>query len=350
MLCSAEGLSCEGMNSTNDADACLFSPLPAEDLGWYIGAIFFVLIASGLGVFLPLILNRVGNGQCTKIVLVIGKHIGTGALLSLGFIHLLFPAVEALGSECLGAPWTGYPFALLFAMLSAMLMHLVETIAHTYVHSRAHTNRHEGSNSPVDVERGISHSKIEKDFSQSEVPLTGPGTLRLAGHNHGVLLHAREEEAVAAFVLEGGLAVHSVIIGIALGIAEQAELVALIPALSFHQMFEGLAMGSQIAAVGFKSWKALVLALIYTVSAPIGVAIGIGIRSSYNANSASAILSQGILESVSAGIILYAAFVTMLAYEFASDFHEFKTTLVRVAMFAALWFGAGVLSVIGIWL
>ena len=336
------------MNSTVIADACSFSPLPAENLGWHIAAIFFVLAASALGVFLPLFLDRAGGGAHRfKVILVIGKHIGTGALLSLGFIHLLFPAIEQLGNACLGAPWTEYPFALLFAMIAAMFMHLVEIIAHSYVHSRAH--RDEEGDSRLDVERGKTPG-IEGEFKQSQVVLTEPDNLRLAGHNHGVLLHSREEETVAAFLLEGGLAVHSIIIGIALGIAERGELAALIPALSFHQMFEGLAMGSQIAAVGFKSWKAIVLALTYTVSAPVGVAIGIGIRSSYDANSASAILSQGILDAISGGIILYTGFVTMLASEFASDFHEFKTTPVRVAMFIALWFGAGVLSFIGIWL
>ena len=349
------------MNQTLD-DACAFSPVSAESLGWHIGAIFFVLAASAIGVFLPLFLDRVGGGQQRyKVVLVIGKHIGTGALLSLGFIHLLFPAIEQLGNECLGAPWTEYPFALLFAMIATMLMHLTETLAHAYVHSRSHKD-------PDDTRVDIEHLKseetlvqiesvktkgIESDFDQSESSIGGESSPNLkvaGGHSHGVLLHSREEDIVTAFLLEGGLAVHSVIIGIALGVAEESELAALIPALCFHQLFEGLAMGSQIASVGFKSWKAILLALIYTFSAPIGVAIGIGIQSGYDANSASAVLSQGILDSVAAGIILYAAFVTMLSSEFASDFHEYKQTWIRAAMFIAMWFGAGVLSFIGIWL
>jgi len=338
------------MNVTVDSDTCAFSPLPTENLGWHIGAIFFVLAASAIGVFLPLLLERAGGGPRNRIVLVIGKHIGTGALLSLGFIHLLFPAIEQLGNECLGAPWTEYPFALLFAMISAMLMHLVEILAHSYVHSRS---RKDANDARVDIEC-VKGEGIEGDFNQSQTNIlddSKPPNLRLAGHNHGVLLHSQEEETATAFLLEGGLAVHSIIIGIALGIADQGELAALIPALSFHQLFEGLAMGSQIAAVGFKSWKAILLALVYTVSAPVGVAIGIGIRSSYNANSASAILSQGILDALSGGIILYAGFVTMLAYEFASDFHEFQSSMaVRASMFLALWFGTGVLSFIGIWL
>jgi len=334
------------MNST-DADAfCAFSPLPTVNLGWQIGAIFFVLAASALGVFLPLVLSAVHNAGRIKVLLVLGKHVGTGALLSLGFIHLLFPAIEQLGSECLGAPWTDYPFALLFAMLSAMLMHVGEVVAHAYVHKRAVGD----DVRRVDIERPPTAPSIEGDFRSSEVALTKPMPLRLAGHNHGVLLHSREEEMVSALLLEGGLAVHSVIIGIALGIAEEGELAALIPALSFHQFFEGLAMGSQISSVGFTSWKSILLAIVYSLSAPIGVAIGIGIRSSYNPSDPAASLSQGILDAVSAGIILYSGFVTMLAYEFAADFHEFTSKSIRVGMFVALWFGMGVLSLIGIWL
>ena len=339
------------MNATGGDVTCSFSPLPSSSLGWHIGAIFFVLAASAVGVFLPLLLSRAQSPDRFKVALVVGKHIGTGALLSLGFIHLLFPAIEQLGNECLGVPWTDYPFALLFAMLAAMLMHLGEVVSHAFVH-RADSGD-ENHATRIDIERPThSQKSIEGDFHESEISITKEPLppMRLAGHNHGVLLHSREEEMVSALLLEGGLAVHSVIIGIALGIAEERELAALIPALSFHQLFEGLAMGSHIGAVGFKSWKSVVLALIYTLSAPVGVAIGIGIRSTYNPSSPSASLSQGILDAISGGIILYSGFVTMLAYEFAADFHEFKDTPVRVSMFIGLWLGAGILSLIGIWL
>ena len=54
------------------------------------------------------------------------------------------------------------------------------------------------------------------------------------------------------------------------------------------------------------------LVLIFSLSAPIGIAIGIGIHSSYDANSATANITQGTLEAVSAGILLYVAFVSLL--------------------------------------
>ena len=245
-------MNCSCANITTAiADACAFAPLPASNLGWYIGAIFFVLVGSAFGVFLPLLLSKSGNPDRFKVFLVLGKHIGTGALLSLGFIHLLFPAIEQLGSGCLGAPWTEYPFALLFAMVAALLMHALEIVAHSYVHNRTtHSHHPDDEEIELDDDSNSDAGHIGEHFHRSQMTLNSPTT---SGHTHGVLLHSGKEEGLAAFALEIGLAIHSIIIGISLGIAAEGELAALIPALSFHQMFEGFALGSQLSTVGKRS-------------------------------------------------------------------------------------------------
>lgn len=51
---------------------------------------------------------------------------------------------------------------------------------------------------------------------------------------------------------------------------------------------------------------------------PIGIAIGIGVHSSYNPNSGAALLSIGILDSISAGILLYAGLVELLYHDVSS--------------------------------
>lgn len=43
------------------------------------------------------------------------------------------------------------------------------------------------------------------------------------------------------------------------------------------------------------------MAFIFTITTPIGIAIGIGIASTYNANSTNALITQGIFDSVSTG-------------------------------------------------
>ena len=302
-------------------------------LGWHIGAIFLILLAGSLGVAFPLILKDKRDNPTLKTLFVLGKHTGTGVLLSLGFIHLLAPAMDMLGNECIGAPFTEYPFALLFAMIAAMLMHIVETLAHSYIHSKSDQDAAVGD--MIKLEEG----KVSDD------DLKAP-----KGHSHSVLIHSTEEETVSAFLLEFGLAAHSVIIGLAVGVAQDSELSVLIPALAFHQLFEGIALGSQLADIGIKSWKERVLACIYALSAPIGIAIGIGVQASFNSAAGTTNLVQGILDAIAAGIILYAAFVTLIAIEFATDYHEMKGNVSKFAMFACMWVGAGIMAVIGLWL
>ena len=172
-----------------------------------------------------------------------------------------------------------------------------------------------------------------------------------AGHSHGVLLSSGVERTVGAYILEFGLTAHSVIVGITVGVASHSELVSLIPALSFHQFFEGFALGARLASVGFTGCNELLLTLIYSLSAPLGIAIGIGIASSYEANSPTALLTQGSFDSISAGILLYVAFVQMLAQEFSTDYKNCgRNGLKKISLYAGLYLGAGVMAVIGRWL
>ena len=51
----------------------------------------------------------------------------------------------------------------------------------------------------------------------------------------------------------------------------------------------------------FRSWGFATMAFIFMITTPAGVAIGIGIQSTYNANSLNALVTQGIFDSVSTG-------------------------------------------------
>ena len=173
----------------------------------------------------------------------------------------------------------------------------------------------------------------------------------IAGHSHGLLIDSTAERTVGAYILEFGLTAHSVIIGITVGVASHSDLVSLIPALTFHQFFEGFALGARLASCHFSLANEAVLAVIYSSSAPIGIAIGIGVANSYEPNSTRALLTQGTFDSVSAGILLYVAFVQMLAYEFAEDYKKCgRQWTKKVSLYLAMWCGAAVMAVIGKWL
>ena len=82
-------------------------------------------------------------------------------------------------------------------------------------------------------------------------------------------------------LLEIGIAAHSIIIGIALGIESGSEFTTLLVALSFHQFFEGLALSTVVAEAKFKRpFAAIFTVIFYSLTTPLGIAIGIAIRQS----------------------------------------------------------------------
>ena len=78
--------------------------------------------------------------------------------------------------------------------------------------------------------------------------------------------------------VEIGIAVHSIIIGIALGLAMD-EFIALLVAISIHQFFEGIAVATVLVQFQFKKfWSGIMVACIFVLSTPIGVFIGLLIK------------------------------------------------------------------------
>ena len=198
------------------------------------------------------------------------------------------------------------------------------------------------SSSPT-KERGDKVIEVQRTAAVSDAHFDG------GGHTHSLLL-GDVDKTVAAYILEFGLTSHSVIIGITVGVASRSDLNTLLPALCFHQFFEGMALGARLADVGFSALNEVTLMLVYSLSCPIGIAIGVGIASSYNQNGNTANLVEGSFDSISAGIILYVGFVQMLGIEFDRDYK----TAVRsgdwrkpIALWCALYFGAGVMAFIG---
>lgn len=113
---------------------------------------------------------------------------------------------------------------------------------------------------------------------------------------------------IAAFlILEFGVIFHSVIIGLNLGTAGQ-EFATLYPVLVFHQSFEGLGIGARMSAIPFPRRLRLMpwfLCAGYGLTTPIAIGIGLGLKSTYNGNSYVAFVISGVLDSISAGILIY---------------------------------------------
>jgi solute carrier family 39 (zinc transporter), member 1/2/3 len=123
-------------------------------------------------------------------------------------------------------------------------------------------------------------------------------------------------------LLEAGILFHSVFIGMAVSVSTGPAFIVLLIAIAFHQTFEGLALGSRIAAIpsfSTTSLKPWFMSFLYGVTTPIGQAIGLAVHTLYDPASQFGLLMVGIVNAISAGLLLYAGLVQLLAEDFLSD-------------------------------
>lgn len=100
-------------------------------------------------------------------------------------------------------------------------------------------------------------------------------------------------------LLEGGILFHSVFVGMTISITIDGFIVLLI-AILFHQLFEGLGLGSRIASVPYPrgSVRPWLLVFAFGTTAPIGQAIGLFTRNTYDPNSAFGLKIVGIFDAM----------------------------------------------------
>jgi zinc transporter 1/2/3 len=159
-------------------------------------------------------------------------------------------------------------------------------------------------------------------------------------------------QQISAFlILEFGVIFHSVIIGLNLGTAG-SEFSTLYPVLVFHQSFEGLGIGARMSAIPFPSrlsWLPWFLCLGYGLTTPIAIAIGLGLRTTYNAGSFTANVISGVLDSISAGILIYTGLVELLARDFLFNPDLTRDKARLTFMVGCVFVGAGVMALLGKW-
>ncbi|KAI7820193.1 Zinc/iron permease [Gamsiella multidivaricata] len=202
-----------------------------------------------------------------------------------------------------------------------------------------------------DHEHGHCHGHAHEKKAKSNTESSHHHHTHEVGHSHahGLSFLDESQRRISTYILEAGIAFHSVIIGVSLGVSTGSEFTGLLIALIFHQFFEGFALGARIADLAFDTtYTHYVLAFIFSLTTPIGAAIGIGISNTYSANSKSSLLVEGIFDSISTGILLYMGYVNLLAIEFNLNVGLKKESKkVKSMCFLALWFGAAVMAIIG---
>ncbi|KAK3666989.1 low-affinity Zn(2+) transporter zrt2 [Elasticomyces elasticus] len=360
------------------------------NMGARISAIFVILVGSFLGAWFPVFAARHKSVRVHSLAFFIAKYFGSGVILATAFIHLLAPANEALGDECLSElpiaqyPWVeGICLMVIFTMFFAELMTMrYARFGHDHSHSHVHSHSHDhdvelAEDSRIKSENNESSSirladgeeESEHDAALKQDSCVGP---HVPGDDH--LSHSRghagrethdhhrpektfdpesySAQMTAIAILEFGVIFHSIFIGLTLAVAGE-EFTTLYVVLVFHQTFEGLALGTRLASIEWPKsarWTPYLLGLGYAFSTPIAIAVGLGVRASFSPGSANTLIANGVFDSISAGILIYTGLIELMAHEFM--FSEYmQNAPIREVMGAigCMCLGAGLMALLGKW-
>jgi hypothetical protein len=166
---------------------------------------------------------------------------------------MLPDAFESFGNPCLSEGWLSYgAFAGVFCMIASFALQLVEIL------SVSHMNKmHKRKQQAIETELGHSHiSEVNESPSEN---MAQPTVFKGAwdaeetkdnynqhaqvhhigdshGHHHGVFFDEDAHRHIGTYILELGISMHSVLIGVALGTTSNDEFITLLIALVFHQV------------------------------------------------------------------------------------------------------------------
>lgn len=305
--------------------------------------------------------------------------------------QLLAPACNALTDPCLTGPITSYDWAEGIALMTIFLLFFIELMAmrsatfgavgHTHDHAAEagseeeegidkenahdHTLEIRSTRSPSNVgqrhtpgEDHLSHTREHIEYDPSsptpEPPSQPPSHTNPnppTPHNHNEI-EDYAAQMTAILILEFGVIFHSIFIGLTLAVTGPA-FTTLYPVLVFHQTFEGLGLGSRLAATPWpphKRWTPYLFALGYGLSTPLAIAVGLGVRRSYSPGSQRGLVVKGVFDAISAGILIYTGLVELMAHEFMFSGVMRRARLgVVMGAFGMMCLGAGLMALLGKW-
>ncbi|KAJ3730647.1 ZIP zinc transporter-domain-containing protein [Lentinula raphanica] len=434
----------------------------------HVGAMGIIFVISLLAVSFPALSRKIRSLSIPKLVFFIGKHFGTGVILSTAFCHLLQDSFEALTSNIVKSRYPGVGEQTGFIILASLItIFLVEYVSTSYVdhlhedssgdddeppasgqHSRSYTEFSNASHGraaarkmhSVDESTHLLSGSIHSHHSY-DTPMIRPpprmqhylssivtnsprhsrsndcfyiindlnyhlnnGEYHLVGGKGSCVcvcvcpagkndesstqgarsklvvqspedvrneigtsalpsqvdvespqpVLSRKRQVVGILVLQLGIMIHSLVIGLTLSITSGAEFTTLVTAIIFHQLFEGLSLGIRIAAIPaagnelheshsasrasslstsrrlvppLSSWYTRgshrsvlqpVLTILFALTTPLGIALGMLVFSSQGGKTSEArmLLTQGLMSAISSGMLIYAATVEMMAGDF----------------------------------
>ena len=106
-------------------------------------AIFTILVASMIGIGLPLFSTAFPALHPDRTAALVIKILASGVILSTGFMHVLPDSWNNLTSPCLpDNPWRVFPFSTFITMVTTVLTMMMDTVATAYFRKKGLKRMH----------------------------------------------------------------------------------------------------------------------------------------------------------------------------------------------------------------
>ena len=256
-------------------------------------------------------------------------------------------------------------------------MHFIEDVLSN---GAGHSHHHHHHNHPARDSDVAAHTSLLGQVAPASYNTAKPAADAKAAveapcapdhhHHHATTTACETDEVrivssnkfVNLVLVEFGFSIHSVFVGLAVATADEEDFPGLLVAICFHQFFEGIAISAKLVDSGLGWQRDAIFGAIFSLSAPIGIAMGLFAASaSESLSSGSFLVSQGVLDCIAAGIMLYIG-LSMLFVDFPVDVaalcdhvpagadKQRTATIMRASMFGAVWVGVIGMALLGKWL
>ena len=253
-------------------------------MGLHIGSVFILLGVSMLGSFLPVLLSmyqarwvivliRCGTLYTVFVGGVTSRHppgmsFGYGTILATGFVHMLGASISYFSNPCLTGAWADYSaWGMVFCIIAILFMQIFDFIIETILYRKAKKQGESAKEAEL-VKEAEKPAPVEQQDAEAGClegcTPTGPSQpaqeyihdvavkeLEIDDHHfladvrcllllmtcgHDPIQQSDNSSKVSIYLVEAGIVMHSILIGLALGVASGSEFTTLLIAISFHQV------------------------------------------------------------------------------------------------------------------
>mmetsp|Transcript_2496 Transcript_2496/g.9160 ORF Transcript_2496/g.9160 Transcript_2496/m.9160 type:complete len:367 (-) Transcript_2496:206-1306(-) len=344
----------ETVSSSQDMDMVGVGAEDAYDVNLQVAGVFIIMAASVLGMGLSYAFGSDAQAPSNGLLylsLQMLKGCGVGVIISTALIHLIGEAFEPFELSGFDELYPAWP--MVFAMIGMFAMAILE-----YIHHRLEMRSRVlfASERAGEVEMAKSGGKTSKSsaLEVTENPVADePADLDKSGIVDQPISKSLAAKQRSAILVEASILIHSVLIGFDMGLQTKSVWIPLVIAISFHQFFEGFAVGQIVLDAQFTFWKKFAMTAFYSLTTSVGIVIGICTYTGegYDGQSKGANITIGIIDSICGGLLLYTGMSVFWTEWFVVNPEMcLSDSLTPPTMgFLGVFLGMLIMSVIGIW-